>query len=123
MNNAVKFLLGFKRELNKEFTETHLTGNLLRTTEYWFDDRNCTIRIPAREYDMLLYLNKGIFKYKDNNRSYALKLNEEGSTIYQRGKKKNYIKRRLHLGNHKGYVDKCIDKGVKEIKGEIIYDN
>lgn len=124
MSKATVFGRAFKNELIKEFSKKHLTGNLLRTTEYWLDSRHYTIRIPAREYDMPLYIRKGIFQYK-GNKSYALRLNEEGSSIYyvEDRSQNRLIKRRRYLGHHKGYVEQCIGQGIKAVGGEKVYDN
>ena len=124
MSNAIKFGRAFKGELIDEFTKKHLTGNLLGTTEYKFDDRHYEIHIPAREYDMPLYIRKGIFNYR-GSKSYALRLNEEGSTIYiiERRSQGRWIKRSHHLGNHKGYIDKCINAGIRAVKGKRVYDD
>lgn len=120
-SNVRKFKNGFMGYLRKDFTEHHLSGNLLRTTEI-VDEGNysCVIRIPARVYNMPLYIKKGIFMY-EGSKSYATRLNEEGSKIeyVQRRSQNREIKRTRYIGNHKGYIDKSIDAGVKAIEGRI----
>lgn len=122
---ARRFKNGFIRELKKGFEEKHLSGNLIRTTEVLEEsDYAWTIHIPARVYNMPLYIRKKIFMY-DGNRSYAQELNEEGSKIEyvtQRSQGR-MTKHTKYIGNHKGYIEESLEAGAREIKGKIDYGN
>lgn len=122
---AKRFKEGFLRYLRKDFEEHHLSYNLVRTMEIVDNgDYEQIIKIPAREYNMPLYMRKGIFMY-DGNKSYATELNEEGSKIeFVETRSQNRLKKRTkYIGNHKGYIEKSFEAGAREIKGKIDYGN
>lgn len=92
--------------LSLEFNTKHLSGNLLNTINIIYNDDNLQIEIPAQVYDILLYKTKGVV-IPVGNKSYASKLNDEGSNFY-------IGKYHIRPGNHKYYIDRIIDESIEE---------
>lgn len=96
--------LSLANEINKsirnEFETLHLTGNLMDTVEVGSGkDGSVYVYIPARIYDMVKYFYNHVMIYTSG--SYASELDTNGSKIFKKV-----------LGNHTGYLSKCINEGV-----------
>ena len=104
------------KNLKEEFALKHLSGNLVNTIKIEKMGDEINIHIPAQTYNMLLYQSKGVVVHTSNG-SYASKLDEEGSSfmVYPNGKKSG--SKRISPRNHKGYIDKVINKSIREWKG------
>ena len=104
------------KNLKEEFSIKKLSGNLLNTIKVEKANDEINIHIPAQTYNMLLYQTKGVVVHTSHG-SYASKLNEEGSSfmVYPQGTRKG--SKRIYPRNHKGYIDKIIDKSIKEWRG------
>lgn len=100
-------------KLKEEFTQKHLSGNLLKTITIERMGDQINIIIPAKTYNMLLYQTQGVVVHTSHG-SYASKLDEEGSSfmIYPSGTRKG--SKRIKPGNHKGYIDNIIDNAIQE---------
>ena len=101
------------RKIKEDFEDKHLSGNLARTIEVHGSEDKIEIVIPARTYNMLLYQTRHIVVPRGNG-SYASKLDEQGSEfyVYTYGTRKG--SKKIHPGNHKGFVDKAIQEGIRE---------
>ena len=102
------------QKLKDEFSVHYLSGNLLNTITV--DNSNpdlIRIEIPAETYNMLLYQTRGVV-VPYQSKSYAMKLNEQGSSfkLYPNGTVKGSYW--IHPGNHKGYLDKVINEAISE---------
>ena len=106
------------KNIKEEFSEKHLSGNLVNTITVEKLGDEIKINIPAQTYNMLKYLEKGVVIHTGHG-SYASSLDEEGSSfmIYPGGTRKGSF--RTSPGNHKGYVDKVINKSIREWRGVI----
>ena len=101
------------RNLQEEFQEKHLSGNLINTIKIENLGDKINIHIPAQVYNMSLYQSQGVVVHTGRG-SYASKLDKTGSEFYiypNRGSKGSF---KIKPGNHKGYIDKIIDKSIKE---------
>lgn len=97
-----------ERNIREEFSSKKLSGNLVKTMKVEEgEDGEMRIIIPAEAYDMYMYLTKGIIIHNGRG-SYAQKLNDEGSYIFGKS-----------IGNHKGFVQKAIDRALTEWEGTI----
>ena len=94
------------KNIQEEFDGKHLSGNLVNTLEVVAEKDSIKVIIPAQVYDVLLYLNQGVVVPKGTG-SYASSLDEYGSSIGNR-----------KIGNHKGYIDKIINKSIEEWTGK-----
>lgn len=99
--------------LKKEFEIKHLSGNLINTIKIENMIDEIRIHIPAKTYNMLLYKQKGVVVHTSHG-SYASKLDKEGSSfmVYPNGTRAG--SHRETPGNHKGYIDKVINKSILE---------
>lgn len=89
--------------IKKDFEIYHLSMNLVDTITIEKYDNKAVIHIPAKTYDMYKYVKDNVIVY-NNRGSYASRLNEEGSYIFNK-----------HIGHHIGYIDKAIDDGIVKL--------
>lgn len=101
------------QKLKEEFSNKHLSGNLINTIKIENLGDQITINIPAKTYNMLLYQREGVVVHTSNG-SYASRLDETGSEFYAypQGTKKGA--KRIAPHNHKGYIDKVINQAISE---------
>jgi hypothetical protein len=109
-------------EFEKEFENIHLSRNLANTIRWERNETGYAIVIPAQTYKMYQFFKNGVVIH-DGKGSYASELNISGSSIalYNKKGKKHKLKSGgynghsnvKHLGNHVGYIDKCIQKAVQ----------
>lgn len=120
-----------KRALDKEFEVVHLSGNLLKTIKLIPSANGVSVEIPAEIYDLDLYQKEGIIAYNGQG-SYASSIDLEGSHLVyykqdispitprldKRLTKRGFVnmgdRYEKDLGNHKGYIDRAISKGIAE---------
>lgn len=96
-----RLLLLIKEEIDNEFFNVHLSGNLSRTITIDNSNGGLTLTIPAQIYDITQYKKKGVIIYKGSG-SYANEVDNTGG----------------FSGKHKGYVDKAIDKAINRWMAE-----
>ena len=101
------------RNLQEEFREKKLSGNLINTVKVEISSGEIKINIPAKTYDMLLYQAKGVVVH-DGRGSYASKLDTTGSEfyVYPTMQKRGSFLIKPH--NHVGYIERIINKSIKE---------
>lgn len=102
---AAKYLLAqaIVTELEKEFEEIYLSGNLVNTIQINANGENLEIEIPATVYDMALWKRKHVIVYKNLNESYATEVEEKGGFSHR------------HINFVEKAVSKAISKWTKEI--------
>ena len=105
-------------KLKEEFREKHLSGNLLNTIKVENIKDKIIINIPAQTYNMLLYQTKGVVVHTSNG-SYASRLDETGSEFYVYPKGTRSGGKRIHPGNHKGYIERIINEAIIEWSNNI----
>lgn len=88
------------KDIRQEFADKHLSMNLVNTMQFHVDPTGVVIKIPAQVYDQGIFIKQGAVVYT-SNASYADALDKEGSYVLGR-----------HIGNHVGWVNKCVEKGV-----------
>lgn len=79
--------------IREEFKTSHLSQNLVNTIKIEQYNGVVTIDIPAMKYNMKKFKETGVIKYYYRG-SYAEQLNQRGE--------------------HKGYVERCIEKGIEK---------
>ena len=100
-------------KLKEEFSDKHLSGNLIKTIKVENLGDQIIINIPAKTYNMLLYQTQGVVVHTSNG-SYASKLDEKGSEFYAYPNGTRKGGKFIKPGHHKGYVDKIINKAIEE---------
>ena len=95
-------------KLREEFANKHLSRNLINTIKIESVGDEINIQIPAQTYDTLLFQSVGVVVHTGNT-SYASALDKEGSEFYAYPSGKKITPR-----NHKGYIDKIINKALLE---------
>lgn len=100
-------------ELNMEFEEKHLTGNLVDTIYCEYTEDGIRIVIPAEVYNFYQWFVHGI-KVPSNRTtgSYASELDKRGSKfpVYDKKGRRYFVK----PGNHKDFVNKCINNALEK---------
>ena len=101
------------QKLREEFANKHLSKNLINTIRVENIGNEIKIYIPAKTYNMLLYQTQGVVVHTSNG-SYASRLDETGSEfyVYPQGSRKGG--KRIAPHNHKGYIDKIVNKAISE---------
>lgn len=101
------------KNLQEEFREKKLSGNLINTIQIEISADEVKIHIPAKTYDMLLFQAKGVVVH-DGRGSYASKLDTTGSEfyIYPTMQKRGSFLIKPH--NHIGYIERIINKSIRE---------
>ena len=102
------------KKIEDEFSNKHLSGNLVRTLKIDRAQGIIRLEIPAPTYNMLLYQSKGVIVHYGGNKSYASKLDETGSEfyVYPFGTRKGSYLIKPH--NHKDFVEKVIQEALQE---------
>lgn len=100
-------------KLREEFAIKHLSGNLINTISVESVGDEIKIYIPAKTYNMLLFQRDGVIVHTSNG-SYASKLDEEGSEFYTYPKGTRKGAKKVKPGNHRGYIDKVINRAISE---------
>lgn len=89
-------------KIKDNFAQAHLSGNLSDTIyveKVGHDEYK--IHIPAQVYDQMEWIKNKVIVYQYEKGSYAEQVNKEGGIV--NGK---------HTGNHIGYVEESISKGI-----------
>ena len=106
-------------ELKDEFSFKHLSKNLINTIKVIEDLDGIKIEIPAPIYDTIKYQEEGIIQYKNFSGSYASELDKYGSHFrIKTDKDGKEEKREIFPGNHKGYIDKILNKALLRYAAE-----
>ena len=105
-------------KLTEEFTNKHLSGNLLKTIKVENFGDEIKILIPAKTYNMLLYQRVGVVVHTSNG-SYASKLDEVGSEFYVYSGKTRKGAKKVAPHNHIGYIDRIINSAITEWSGMV----
>ena len=110
-----------EEEIKRDFSDKRLSGNLVNSIKiYQNSNGGYSIEIPAEIYNMYQYqMHKVIIP--TGKGSYASSLNDVGSEFYVYNRKGGRIFIKPH--NHKGYVDKAIERGVQRWVSELGYDS
>ena len=101
-----------ENKLKEEFSDKHLSGNLMNTIEIIETDDSFSISIPAKTYNMLLFQTKGVIVHTKG--SYASKLDTSGSEffVYPTGTRKG--SKKIYPKNHIGFVENVINSALEE---------
>lgn len=86
-----------KKNIQEDFTDVHLTGNLMNTIKITRTTLGFEIDIPAELYDLNVWYEKKVIVHT-NQGSYAQIVNEEGG----------------FSGQHINYVERSITKSINE---------
>lgn len=113
-----------KKEIQADFEEKHLSGNLMNTIRVNKTGDGFEVEIPAEIYNMYKFQRYGVVVYTGEG-SYASELDEEGSAfyVYKKGGGRIWIEPR----NHIGYVEDAIRRAIPQwmascgLKGETTY--
>ena len=89
-------------ELQNEFAQVHLTGNLMNTIEVKATENGATVEIPAQLYDIDRFLETGEIVHDKGDGSYASQIDTTGGWS----------------GKHTNYVDRCIKRAINRWKAE-----
>lgn len=102
-----------QNKLKDGFRAKRLSGNLMNTIEINDVGDHVEVSIPAQVYNMLLYQTRGVIVHY-GSKSYASKLDEQGSSfmVYPHGTRSGSY--RVSPGNHKGFVDQAIKEALQE---------
>ena len=84
-----------RKEIEKDFENVHLTGNLAKTIEVKYDNEKVWVEIPADMYDLGLYLKNKVINFLGKG-SYAQEVNKKGGLSKK----------------HSGYVERAISNSI-----------
>lgn len=89
-------------ELQNEFAEIHLSGNLLNSIVVKSTENGAVVEIPAQMYDLDLYFETGQIVHNQGDVSYASLVNTTGGFSRK----------------HTNYVERCIKRAINRWKIE-----
>ncbi len=103
-----------KEEIRSDFSEKHMSGNLMDTISVSKSRGGYRVRVPAEIYNMYQFQMHGVI-IPTGSGSYAERLNESGSAfyVYKRSGGRKFVR----PGNHVGFVEKAIVKAISRWKG------
>lgn len=98
------------QEIQKDFDQKHLSGNLVETIRWEVNEQGYNIIIPAEVYDMYRFFKEGVI-IPTGWGSYASELDETGSefAVYSKKGKRYYVKPH----NHIGYIERAINNALQ----------
>lgn len=89
-------------ELQNEFAEIHLSGNLLNSIVVKSTENGAVVEIPAQMYDLDLYFETGQIVHNQGDVSYASLVDTTGGFSRK----------------HTNYVERCIRRAINRWKTE-----
>ena len=105
------------KKIKDEFSGQYMSHNLVDTIIVYEEQDRIRIEIPAEVYNMFKFQTQGVVIPYHNGKSYASKLDEEGSSfkVYPNGTIKGsyWVRPR----NHIGFLDKIINESIFEWTG------
>lgn len=87
--------------LKEEFSEKHISLNLVNTIQVYKTEKGWAVEIPAEMYDINLYNKMGVINYTGKG-SYADYVDKYGG----------------FSKTHKNYIENCINKAIRQVLKE-----